>query len=167
MLAVGDLEFQKKCLGRMDAVAREGRTVLFVSHNIAAVEKLCQRAIVLVDGSIHADAAVQEGIAVYLDLIKGDSSAHVDVTQIKRRKGMEPALVSVQLLDQNDRPISYILAGQPIRFVLEYEQRRRVISPSFEIVFLDRYDEPILHLGTRYQMGEIQSIPATVIICPM
>src|SRR5439155_26908896 len=55
VLAVGDAEFQKKCLGKMQDVATGGRTVLFVSHNMAAVEKLCGRGIYLTRGSIKMD----------------------------------------------------------------------------------------------------------------
>ncbi len=66
VLAVGDAEFQKKCLGKMREVSRGGRTVLFVSHNIAAVLALCGRAIWLQDGIVAADGAVNETTAKYL-----------------------------------------------------------------------------------------------------
>ena len=65
VLAVGDLEFQKKCLGKMREVGREGRTVLFVSHNMHAVEALCDRAILLDNGSVRYDGGVREGIDRY------------------------------------------------------------------------------------------------------
>src|SRR3989475_12019016 len=52
VLAVGDTEFQKKCLGRMDTVAREGRTVLFVSHNMAVIQRLCTRGLFLGSGRL-------------------------------------------------------------------------------------------------------------------
>jgi len=65
VLAVGDLEFQKKCLGKMREAGREGRTVLFVSHNMHAVSALCDRAVVLDSGSVLFDGNVQEGINLY------------------------------------------------------------------------------------------------------
>lgn len=65
VLAVGDLDFQKRCLGKMREVGQEGRTVLFVSHNMHAVEALCDRAILLDDGSVQFDGAVREGIDRY------------------------------------------------------------------------------------------------------
>jgi lipopolysaccharide transport system ATP-binding protein len=83
VLAVGDAAFQRKCLGRMDAVAREGRTVLFVSHNMAVIQSLCQRGIVLQSGRLTADAPVDEAVGVYL-------------------RGLEQAM-SVDLLDRTDR----------------------------------------------------------------
>lgn len=66
VLAVGDAEFQKKCLGKMGAVARSGRTVVFVSHNLPAVESLCERAIWLEGGRVARDGAVRSVLASYL-----------------------------------------------------------------------------------------------------
>jgi lipopolysaccharide transport system ATP-binding protein len=65
VLAVGDLDFQKKCIGKMHEAGREGRTVLFVSHNMQAVSALCERAIVLDKGSVLFDGGVHEGVGLY------------------------------------------------------------------------------------------------------
>jgi lipopolysaccharide transport system ATP-binding protein len=68
VLAVGDLEFQKKCLGKMDEVSRrEGRTVLFVSHNMVAVRSLCQRALMISNGSLFVDGSVTTVVTRYLE----------------------------------------------------------------------------------------------------
>jgi lipopolysaccharide transport system ATP-binding protein len=66
VLAVGDAEFQRKCMGKMDDAARGGRTVLFVSHNMTAVESLCQRAVWLDRGRVRADGPTQEVVGKYL-----------------------------------------------------------------------------------------------------
>ncbi len=66
VLAVGDAAFQKKCLGKMGEVAREGRTVLFVSHNMVAVQTLCQRAFWLESGQIKAEGAVSSTVTSYM-----------------------------------------------------------------------------------------------------
>lgn len=65
VLAVGDAEFQRKCLGKMDQVAKSGRTILFVSHNLAAVEELCSRTLVLNKGKIVYDGEVEAGLQHY------------------------------------------------------------------------------------------------------
>ncbi|HVG31097.1 MAG TPA: ABC transporter ATP-binding protein [Pyrinomonadaceae bacterium] len=65
VLAVGDMAFQKKCLGKMEDVAAEGRTVLFVSHNLGAVKELCQSAVVLKDGAVAFRGSAVEGVAYY------------------------------------------------------------------------------------------------------
>jgi lipopolysaccharide transport system ATP-binding protein len=67
VLAVGDARFQKRCLGKMKDVAGQGRTVLFVSHNMLAVQRLCQRAIWLADGAIHQDGPAAEVVHSYLE----------------------------------------------------------------------------------------------------
>jgi lipopolysaccharide transport system ATP-binding protein len=68
VLAVGDAEFQKRCLGRMGAMASEGRTVLFVSHNMTALQSLCSRAIWLSSGKVQADLPAQLAVAEYLNV---------------------------------------------------------------------------------------------------
>ncbi len=73
VLAVGDVEFQKKCLGTMSNVAASGRTVLFVSHNMAAVSALCSRAIVLSDGQVTFDGDTASGVSHYNSLADDDS----------------------------------------------------------------------------------------------
>lgn len=75
VLAVGDAEFQKKCLGKMGAISKgEGRTVLFVSHNMAAVQNLCSRLIIVNNGQLNYDGVVEEGIKRYLNSNEINSS---------------------------------------------------------------------------------------------
>jgi lipopolysaccharide transport system ATP-binding protein len=74
VLAVGDMQFQKKCLGKMQGVAREGRTVLFVSHNMGAIKQLCTRAIYLEQGSIKADGAAGDVVDSYLQGAQSSNS---------------------------------------------------------------------------------------------
>ena len=66
VLAVGDASFQRKCLGKMQTVASGGRTVLFVSHNLAAISRLCSRAILLSNGTVAADGSVAKVAAIYV-----------------------------------------------------------------------------------------------------
>ena len=67
VLAVGDAQFQKKCLGKMGDVAQEGRTVLFVSHNMGAIQRLCKRCIVMGQGSVALDGEVSHAVGHYLE----------------------------------------------------------------------------------------------------
>jgi lipopolysaccharide transport system ATP-binding protein len=84
VLAVGDVEFQRKCLGRMNTVAQEGRTVLFVSHNMGAVSRLCNRAICLSDGQCVFDGDVAEAILRYTGFARAGSS-YVDLRHAPTR----------------------------------------------------------------------------------
>jgi lipopolysaccharide transport system ATP-binding protein len=75
VLAVGDVAFQRKCLGKMDGISREGRTVLFVSHNMAAINHLCTRALLLEGGRVVRDGETAEVVAAYLESTGGDGKA--------------------------------------------------------------------------------------------
>jgi lipopolysaccharide transport system ATP-binding protein len=87
VLAVGDAAFQKKCLGKMSDVAKQGRTVLFVSHNMTAVSQLCLRSILFVDGRIHLDGKSSEVVPRYLQ--GGGAAAEYVWTEIQRAPGNE------------------------------------------------------------------------------
>jgi lipopolysaccharide transport system ATP-binding protein len=84
VLAVGDAEFQKKCLGKMRAVAYQGRTVLFVSHNLAAVCNLCSRAVLLRAGKVTQDGSVQEVVARYLGSQDRSTEVRYDHGPVRR-----------------------------------------------------------------------------------
>src|SRR5207248_946728 len=84
VLAVGDVEFQRKCLGKMKNVARDGRTVLMVSHDVRAISRLCRRALVLSHGRLAFDGPVESAIDAYLQ------DAHVTPSSVasdSRRSG--------------------------------------------------------------------------------
>ncbi len=81
VLAVGDLAFQKKCLGKMGDVAREGRTVLFVSHNMSAIKELCQRGILLDSGGLAFDGSSAECIAEYMKQLESEPISAESMTR--------------------------------------------------------------------------------------
>jgi lipopolysaccharide transport system ATP-binding protein len=87
VLAVGDAAFQKKCLGKMEGVASGGRTVLFVSHNMAAISRLCRRAILLSHGHVAADGPVAQTIGTYLGGAAGETPNAIDFEQQGRVVG--------------------------------------------------------------------------------
>ena len=87
VLAVGDASFQQKCLGRMHSVAHEGRTVLFVSHNLGAVQMLCTRAIMLRNGEIVAEGSPSSTVATYLAFLQNDSAQEVATRTDRVGKG--------------------------------------------------------------------------------
>lgn len=99
VLAVGDAEFQNKCLGKMNEVSKkEGRTVLFVSHNMAAVETLCTRGIIMHDGMIQRDGTVTECIAEYARTISASSGTMTwRKAELEMEKPMEVLTCDVEL----------------------------------------------------------------------
>ncbi|RYG02271.1 MAG: ABC transporter ATP-binding protein, partial [Chitinophagaceae bacterium] len=100
VLAVGDTEFQKKCLGRMKDVSREdGRTVLFVSHNMTAIENLCKSAIVLNEGRIHSEAAAADAIRDYLSLNQEASHSSTLENRIDRQGNGDLRFTDIRFFD--------------------------------------------------------------------
>jgi lipopolysaccharide transport system ATP-binding protein len=97
VLAVGDAEFQKKCLGKMKDVSNQGRTVLFVSHNMVAVEALCTRGIYLKDGTIFLDSDIRNIVREYFsDSIKLNEGKKVtDIIRENKNHGVELKITSV------------------------------------------------------------------------
>jgi len=82
VLAVGDMEFQKKCLGKMGDVAKSGRTILFVSHNLGAVNNLCNKGLYLKQGKVVAQAPVKEISSMYLNDINIDFKQQLDLSDL-------------------------------------------------------------------------------------
>lgn len=124
VLAVGDALFQKKCLGKMDEVARAGRTVLFVSHNMAAVKRLCRRAIVLRDGQVAADDDVLAAVARY----QQDGLAASGGERVWRSTDLDPhapaLLLAVRVRDAAGQVTANINSHEPFSVELEYLNRQ-------------------------------------------
>ena len=109
VLAVGDAAFQRKCLGKMKAVADEGRTVLFVSHNLSQVRRLCTTAIVLNAGRIHSSGEVGEQLAAYSRLV-GDQRGAAGPTKLLRDVSVAACTV--------EPPVFYSGSGTTVTIIL-------------------------------------------------
>jgi len=119
VLAVGDAAFQKKCLGKMSEVAKGGRTVLFVSHNMAAVENLCTRGIVLEHGRMIFDGTQTQAILRYTESIRAAVS---DLVQRPDRKGSGGVRVTgIEFHNTNGTPVDVVLSGQDVDVYLFFE----------------------------------------------
>jgi lipopolysaccharide transport system ATP-binding protein len=108
VLAVGDAAFQKKCLGKMTEVSRAGRTVVFVSHNMAAVENLCDKGILLEHGAVICSGPMKHVIEHYLQGSDRHSGSHiVDLTNCPGRpRQFRPLLKRLELFGEHDRPLN-------------------------------------------------------------
>jgi lipopolysaccharide transport system ATP-binding protein len=115
VLAVGDAEFQKKAIGKMqDVSSTGGRTVLFVSHNMAAVRSLCKNGIVLSKGQIDYTGTANESVDYYIDTKSSDMSKTIVVTEEKRDAGNERRLEITEVSIYNDN--RHIVSDEPIVF---------------------------------------------------
>jgi lipopolysaccharide transport system ATP-binding protein len=140
VLAVGDTEFQRKCLGKMDEVSRnEGRTVLFVSHNLAAVAEMADRALLLDSGSVAVDGAASETISTYLS--KG--SRETSYIRPFARGGTSPHIARVEVLTSESNGVQNF--GEPfeVRFWIEHPQPMVRACLSFQI--FNQFQQPVVH----------------------
>jgi lipopolysaccharide transport system ATP-binding protein len=134
VLAVGDVEFQRKCLGKMSEVADEGRTILFVSHNMAAVQSLCHRAILLDHGSIEKEGDTASVLQHYL--VGGSLTSHKVWDPEESPGNSSFRLNSVRLLDLTGSEVSSINISEDFIVEISYE----VIKPGsvgFSLIMFD------------------------------
>jgi lipopolysaccharide transport system ATP-binding protein len=141
VLAVGDVQFQRKCLGKMQDVGRQGRTILFVSHNLAALQALCRRGIVLHQGALVADGPVAESVALYLQsletLATTDLAARTD-----RRGGGQARLVQVEIGSGGGNQEGGLLAvGSRADFTFHADRLLPGLTCAFKV--LDQYGYPV------------------------
>ncbi len=129
VLAVGDAEFQRKCLGKMDDIAREGRTILFVSHNMAAIQKLCSSALLFREGRIAAHGDVRSVVSAYLG---GEGQPRYQADKLTGR----PQLLSVELVSEDGEPIERPLSTEPFALSLEFVLPERVAGTRVGIGML-------------------------------
>jgi len=120
VLAVGDVEFQKKCLGKMGEVAKQGRTVLFVSHNTGTVLSLCPRAILLRSGRLVHDGPAESTIKNYLAHLSSKNAQAFDNNPERRGNGAI-RLVGGRILNEVNRASSHLVAGRPASFEFRYK----------------------------------------------
>lgn len=132
VLAVGDASFQKKCLGQMDELRRGERTILFVSHNMAAVETLCSRAIWIDAGKIREDGPAPEVISNYLSSYGGTEGSTQDLTDLKDRSGSGAVrFTGIEYLNAAGERTELIRSGDRIKLRLHYKASERIVEPHF------------------------------------
>lgn len=136
VLAVGDAQFQKKCLGKMQDVASEGRTVIFVSHQMAAVSNLCSSCIVLKAGELVSCAHTEQAIQDYLKLGNLNSQHNRNNLQNFRPSWAESYIKSARILNLNGQEQSKFKLGSDIIFEMVFESNAKKIikSPVMGIV---------------------------------
>src|SRR5262249_17636348 len=148
VLAVGDAAFQKKCLGRMGEVAREGRTVLFVSHNLPSIEKLCERVVVIDGGRIKVQGDPATCIAEYLGA-SARRHAAMDLASVPRHDPrLIPVFTGLELCDGDGEQVSTIGCGETLEFHLSYAAPRVIANPSFGIIVSNGMGTPLFFLQT-------------------
>ncbi len=166
VLAVGDAQFQQKSLGKMQEVARtEGRTVLFVSHNMAAVENLCHRVVVMEKGEIVMVGETRSAIREYLR--KNNAHASLDLHKVRRRGSGRFRFTHFFLSDEEGNKVEFAQSGRPITLNVGYQIRWMEEADFVDVGFgiHGAADEPLVtvyasQVGREFQrlspVGEIR-----------
>jgi lipopolysaccharide transport system ATP-binding protein len=133
VLAVGDASFQKKCLGKMEGVAKEGRTVLFVSHTMPAITNLCQRAILLDEGKVVMDGPASQVVGAYLNAGLGTTAAREWHDRAKAPGGDIARLYAVRVKTCDNQIADTVDIRQPVSIEMEFEVLKAgyVLLPNF------------------------------------
>jgi len=135
VLAVGDTSFQKKCLNKMQDVGEQGRTVLFVSHNMPAVTRLCQRTILLNEGGIQRDGPTHQVISAYLGSAVGTSAVR-EWSDLRKAPGNEIVRLRAVRVKTEDGQISETIdIRKPVCIQMEYEvlEAGHVLVPNYHV----------------------------------
>jgi lipopolysaccharide transport system ATP-binding protein len=157
VLAVGDAAFQKKCLGKMGDVAGEGRTVLFVSHNMAAISALCQRALLLENGRKNIDGPVSSVTARYGDLL--DQASAGDLTSVQDRGGTGTAkTTSMSWVDSQGAHLGALRSGQTVELRIAYTAKHALRDPCFLVGVYDSLSRRVFFLDS----SESGTLPKTL-----
>ncbi len=164
VLAVGDSAFQKKCLGKMGEATSRGRTVLFVSHNIAAIKTLCGRAILLQDGAVSCMGAVSEVVDAYAlqNMEEVEQSNPVTITKQRQKGTLDVSIVRAGMQSLSGEWKRNFSVWEPFVINLEIESRQdeaREVNCWFALQTSDGD-----YMGTSIQYD--QSPPVTVVIEP-
>ncbi|QNK78767.1 ABC transporter ATP-binding protein [Winogradskyella sp. PAMC22761] len=137
VLAVGDAEFQKKAIGKMQDISKgDGRTVLFVSHNMAAVKNLCTRAIVLENGTSVFEGATDEAVDFYLSQNKNQENIALEERNDRTGKG-DFLFKSVSILDARNEEQLNLLSGEQYRVKISYKAITKQTNVKIRIQFVD------------------------------
>ena len=152
VLAVGDAEFQKKCMGKMNDVSKgEGRTVLFVSHNIASIQALCNSGIMLQNGTLNTADKIEKVITKYIS--SNQAREDLDISDRKDRRGNGNAqLASYKIQDETGEAVSNMIVGKTYKIILgvHITTADPIMHFHIAISFLDNYERRIANFSSEY-----------------
>ncbi len=150
VLAVGDAEFQKKCLGKVHSIAStEGRTVLFVSHDMAAIKNLCSRALLLQKGKVIADGNPAEVVDFYLKNNTAKPENQLRVDEMKRSGNGKFKATGIEFLNDKMEQVAVLESGMNLNIKIYYECFAKPINPVINLLIKNNLQLPVVNLLTR------------------
>jgi homopolymeric O-antigen transport system ATP-binding protein len=160
VLSVGDLAFQEKCLGRMEKVAGEGRTVVFVSHNLAAVRKLCPRSLLLERGRKLLLGPTDHVVSTYIGSVRREVGTRLD--ERNDRDGSGRLRFTEIAFESSGQRLDSPMTGQDFAVVLNYEtsDAKPIRNVNFAVAVYSLFGELMLHLHTDTTGTIFRTIPS-------
>lgn len=154
VLAVGDQSFQRKCLGKMGEVARGGRTVVLVSHNLPSIESLCSSCILVDAGSIAKRGSPTSVIGDYFgSYAQSDCGRNSLVAHRGRLKNSRPIMKSVSIGSGDKTPVSAVRMGAAVSIAVEFESKTEPLCPVLGVVVKTSQGWPVFGLNNRFIGG--------------
>jgi lipopolysaccharide transport system ATP-binding protein len=169
VLAVGDMAFQKKCLGKMNELTRIGRTVLFVSHNMAAVENLCRRVIVLDQGRLQFEGTSKDAVRNYLDSVSGarNGTRHrIDLRAACDRRSI--LLQELEFYTNGDQPmLEGLQIGSKFQIRVHFELPHLTSNFTVGLGFNNAYDQRVFTAASQFAPNAVTGprVGPQVLIC--
>jgi len=160
VLAVGDIAFQKKCLGKMGDVARDGRTILFVSHNMAAVAGLCSGAHMLAQSRLVCSGNTSDVIAAYLSSFQLSSRATL-IDRRDRKGNGKLTFTDVEFLSETGTPIEIIQSGRDVQFSVGYKSLETQRNVEVSVELFAQSGQCMLIMNSEMVGVAFDSIPST------
>lgn len=150
VLAVGDAEFQSKCLGKMQSVAsKEGRTVLFVSHDMAAIKNLCTRALLLQKGTIVKEGNPNDVVDYYLRNANVLNASEKTIDTSLRSGSGKFTLQGIEFLNRKGEEVSVLESGMDLFIKVFYKCQEKPVNPVINIIVRNSLQQEIMNLLTR------------------
>lgn len=159
VLAVGDAGFQKKCIRAMEGLRSGGRTVLFVSHNMAAVENLCSRGIWIDAGKIRMDGEAKEVIKTYMNTFAGDETSGSELTGLEGRLGSgEIRYTRVEYLSRDGTRCGMTRSGDSVVIRFHYHAEETIRYPSFGFRLFTEMGTLVMETGNVIEAVEVPKV---------
>lgn len=155
VLAVGDAEFQKKCIGKMEDVSKSGRTILFVSHNMAAVQSLCDKCVLLYQGRLKVMGDSKEVINSYLDLaFSGNDFKNGSVEFNDKNRFIK----QVELYCDG-KLSDFAHMGCELEVVVSFSSPKPIAYPVLGVIFRDSLGTAVLGINNNHYIGNVAPYP--------
>jgi lipopolysaccharide transport system ATP-binding protein len=165
VLAVGDAEFQRKCLGKMQDVAGGGRTVLFVSHNMGAVQNLCTRAIAMRNGRTIEDGPPGDVVQNYLASLASGAISGFSRDNPERRLTGAIEFIAGRLLNERGLAVTSVVAGAPLTIEANYANSGGCRALALWFTVINQTGLPVFKLSTTFFRERVQAHEQGKILC--